>query len=194
MASGINSTFRQVGIATGIAGARRDLPVADRARSWASCCRRRRRRSRRRSRPAAAQSALASVPPQFRAQAADAANHAFISGLNEILLVGAAIALVGGVASWALVRGRDMVAVPRRPAARGSPSAGAAQSRRRPAERRSGANPSAPAAKTGAVLLELRIENLLLIERAELRLGEGLNAITGETGAGKTCSRTRSIC
>jgi DNA repair protein RecN (Recombination protein N) len=36
------------------------------------------------------------------------------------------------------------------------------------------------------VLLELRIENLLLIERAELRLGEGLNAITGETGAGKT--------
>jgi DNA repair protein RecN (Recombination protein N) len=36
------------------------------------------------------------------------------------------------------------------------------------------------------VLRELRIENLLLIERAELRLGEGLNAITGETGAGKT--------
>jgi DNA repair protein RecN (Recombination protein N) len=36
------------------------------------------------------------------------------------------------------------------------------------------------------VLRELRIENLLLIERAELRLGKGLNAITGETGAGKT--------
>src|SRR5690349_21211636 len=36
------------------------------------------------------------------------------------------------------------------------------------------------------VLLELRVENLLLIERAELRLGDGLNAITGETGAGKT--------
>jgi DNA repair protein RecN (Recombination protein N) len=36
------------------------------------------------------------------------------------------------------------------------------------------------------VLRELRIENLLLIERAELRLGPGLNAITGETGAGKT--------
>jgi DNA repair protein RecN (Recombination protein N) len=36
------------------------------------------------------------------------------------------------------------------------------------------------------VLRELRIENLLLIEGAELRLGEGLNAITGETGAGKT--------
>ncbi|HET8566215.1 MAG TPA: DNA repair protein RecN [Solirubrobacterales bacterium] len=36
------------------------------------------------------------------------------------------------------------------------------------------------------MLRELRIENLLLIERAELRLDEGLNAITGETGAGKT--------
>lgn len=36
------------------------------------------------------------------------------------------------------------------------------------------------------MLLELRIENLLLIERAELRFGPGLNAITGETGAGKT--------
>jgi DNA repair protein RecN (Recombination protein N) len=36
------------------------------------------------------------------------------------------------------------------------------------------------------MLLELRIENLLLIERAELRPGPGLNSITGETGAGKT--------
>jgi DNA repair protein RecN (Recombination protein N) len=36
------------------------------------------------------------------------------------------------------------------------------------------------------VLIELRIENLLLIERAELALDRGLNVITGETGAGKT--------
>jgi DNA repair protein RecN (Recombination protein N) len=36
------------------------------------------------------------------------------------------------------------------------------------------------------VLLELRIENLLLIKRAELRPGTDLTAITGETGAGKT--------
>jgi DNA repair protein RecN (Recombination protein N) len=36
------------------------------------------------------------------------------------------------------------------------------------------------------VLHELRIENLLLIECAELRFAPGLNAITGETGAGKT--------
>ena len=114
MASGINSTFRQVGIATGTAalGAifqsqissklSELLPQAPSAFSEAVSS-------------GAAQSALASVPPQFRAQAADAANTAFISGLNEILLVGAAIALVGGIASWALVRGRDMVAVPGAP-------------------------------------------------------------------------------
>jgi DNA repair protein RecN (Recombination protein N) len=36
------------------------------------------------------------------------------------------------------------------------------------------------------VLSELRVENLLLIERAELRLAPGLNVLTGETGAGKT--------
>jgi DNA repair protein RecN (Recombination protein N) len=36
------------------------------------------------------------------------------------------------------------------------------------------------------VLHELRVENLLLMERAELRLAPGLNMLTGETGAGKT--------
>ncbi len=36
------------------------------------------------------------------------------------------------------------------------------------------------------MLEELRVENLLLMERAELRLAPGLNMLTGETGAGKT--------
>ena len=36
------------------------------------------------------------------------------------------------------------------------------------------------------MLLELRVENLLLIERAQLRFAGGLNVLTGETGAGKT--------
>jgi DNA repair protein RecN (Recombination protein N) len=38
----------------------------------------------------------------------------------------------------------------------------------------------------GRVLRRLRIENLVLIREAELVLVPGLNAITGETGAGKT--------
>src|SRR3712207_4680607 len=36
------------------------------------------------------------------------------------------------------------------------------------------------------MLRRLRIENLVLIRHAELELAPGLNAITGETGAGKT--------
>src|SRR5450631_3528876 len=47
-------------------------------------------------------------------------------------------------------------------------------------------DPSACAATVGCMLNELRVENLLLIERAELRLVPGLNVLTGETGAGKT--------
>ena len=132
MASGINSTFRQVGIATGTAAlgaifqARIDsklgelLPQAPSAFSDAVSS-------------GAAQSAVASVPPQFRQQAAEAASQAFISGLNEILLVGAAIAFVGGIAGWVLVRGRDLVeasaGAPAQPAAESRPI----RTRRRPA-------------------------------------------------------------
>lgn len=47
-------------------------------------------------------------------------------------------------------------------------------------------DPSVPTDTPAGVLLELRVENLLLIERAELRLAGGLNVLTGETGAGKT--------
>ena len=39
---------------------------------------------------------------------------------------------------------------------------------------------------TPPMLHELRVENLLLIDRAELALAPGLNVVTGETGAGKT--------
>jgi DNA repair protein RecN (Recombination protein N) len=47
-------------------------------------------------------------------------------------------------------------------------------------------SPSAYAATYSPVLSELTVENLLLIERAQLRLAPGLNVLTGETGAGKT--------
>src|SRR3954462_7070900 len=38
----------------------------------------------------------------------------------------------------------------------------------------------------GTMLRRLRIQNLVLIREAELAFAPGLNAITGETGAGKT--------
>ncbi len=47
-------------------------------------------------------------------------------------------------------------------------------------------DPSVPADTPARVLQELRVENLLLIEQAELELAPGLNVLTGETGAGKT--------
>src|SRR5207302_6623286 len=46
--------------------------------------------------------------------------------------------------------------------------------------------PSGSAARNRTMLSELRVENLLLIEQAQLRLAPGLNVLTGETGAGKT--------
>ena len=36
------------------------------------------------------------------------------------------------------------------------------------------------------MLLELHVRNLALIERADVEFGEGLNILTGETGAGKS--------
>lgn len=108
MASGINSTFRQVGIATGVAalGAifqhRVAADLLDRLpqapSSFADAVA-----------SGAAQQALRSVPDEFRARAAAAAEHAFITGLNEILVVGAGIAVLGGIASWLLVRSSDML-------------------------------------------------------------------------------------
>src|SRR3954451_22375422 len=45
---------------------------------------------------------------------------------------------------------------------------------------------AAPLTMPGRMLRTLRIENLVLIHKAELGFAPGLNAITGETGAGKT--------
>jgi DNA repair protein RecN (Recombination protein N) len=57
---------------------------------------------------------------------------------------------------------------------------------RRVAARGGSLDPSPPADRPADVLHELRVENLLLIELAELELASGLNVLTGETGAGKT--------
>src|SRR5579884_866587 len=112
MASGVNSTFRQVGLATGIAalGALFQHRVtsmltaripgghgAQLAQAVAA---------------GEARQAVAHVPQQFRAQALEAARAAFVSGLNEILLVGAFVAVAGAVVALALVRREDFVRAP----------------------------------------------------------------------------------
>jgi EmrB/QacA subfamily drug resistance transporter len=111
MASGINSTFRQVGIATGVAalGAvfqsrisselATSLPQAPSSFSDAVSS-------------GATHQAVASAPPQFRDQALSAANDAFVTAFNEILLIAAAVSIVGGVLGLLLVRQSDFVAPP----------------------------------------------------------------------------------
>ena len=109
MASGINSTFRQVGIATGTAGlgaifqTRIDseltqlVPQAPDSFHEAVAA-------------GAGQAAISQAPPAIQAQLQQAAEQAFVTGLNEILLVAAAIAIAGGLLGLVLVRKRDFVA------------------------------------------------------------------------------------
>ena len=111
MASGINNTFRQVGIATGIAvlGALFEsrisskltprlahTPVAGQAAKIAHAVA-----------AGGTQQILHATPAAFRAQAAAAIRLAFTSAMNELFVVGAVIALVGALAALVLVRGRD---------------------------------------------------------------------------------------
>jgi EmrB/QacA subfamily drug resistance transporter len=116
-ASGINSTFRQVGIATGIAGlgalfqsrvtdkltqalanAHAPLPPGAGHRLGEAVA------------SGGTQAAAHAVPPGARAVVVEAARQAFIDGLNEILIVAAVVAFTGGILAFALVRSRDFVA------------------------------------------------------------------------------------
>ena len=54
--------------------------------------------------------ALQAVPPADREKVVHAAHHAFVTGFNTIAMVGVAVAAVGCVAGYALVRSRDFVA------------------------------------------------------------------------------------
>jgi EmrB/QacA subfamily drug resistance transporter len=112
MASGVNSTFRQVGIATGIAllGTIFSNRVTDRIEALTASA------QGLAGRGEAIASAvtngqigrvIGSAPPQARAQVAQITRQAFTDGLNLILLVSALIAIVTGVLALALIRGRD---------------------------------------------------------------------------------------
>jgi EmrB/QacA subfamily drug resistance transporter len=121
MGSGINNTFRQIGIATGIAGlgavfqhqvstrlvdALAGTPAAGRGHALAHAV----------SSGALSQT-IDSAPPASRAAIAHAARTAFIGGLNDIFVVAAVVALAGAVFAGALVRQRDFVAQPQPEAA-----------------------------------------------------------------------------
>jgi hypothetical protein len=52
---------------------------------------------------------LQAVPPADRHKVVAAAHHAFVTGFNTIAMVSVAVAAVGCVAGYALVRSRDFV-------------------------------------------------------------------------------------
>jgi len=109
MGSGINTTFRQVGIATGVAGlgAVFQSQVDSKLSELVPRA------------PDGLGEAVASggsravaelpLPPAIHAKATHAADVAFVSGMNEILVIGAVICFVGAALGFLLVRSEDFV-------------------------------------------------------------------------------------
>jgi EmrB/QacA subfamily drug resistance transporter len=108
MGSGINTTFRQVGIATGVAslGAVFQSRVDSKLAALLP------------NAPSGLAEAVSSggtraagevAPPGRHTEVVHAAKLAFVSGFNDILLIGAIIAFVGAALGFSLVRARDFV-------------------------------------------------------------------------------------
>jgi hypothetical protein len=109
MGSGINSTFRQVGISTGVAGlgaifqSRVDSKLSEQLPNA----------------PKGLGEIVASsgskgvellpLPPRMHDKAVEAAKVAFVSGFNEILLIGAIVSFAGALLGFFLTRSRDLV-------------------------------------------------------------------------------------
>ena len=119
MASGINSTFRQVGIATGIAlygtlfasrvtaeviSGLASIPgMSGRGEQVATAVR-----------SGGLGGVLAQLPAAERGQVSRVAAGAFTSGLDRLFLISGGVALVAGVLALVLIRGKDFVANGRR--------------------------------------------------------------------------------
>ena len=113
MASGINSTFRQVGIAAGVAalGSIFATQIRDHVVSGVA------------GTPAAAHAhqlaaavstghigpALAHVPTRFRGHVAAVSTSPFVQALNDILLIAGIVALIGAATALVLIRQKDFV-------------------------------------------------------------------------------------
>jgi EmrB/QacA subfamily drug resistance transporter len=131
-AAGINNTFRQVGIATGIAGlgaifqtrvtdglhtalAGTSVRTGDVDRLGEAVV------------SGGAQQAIQNVPAGTRDVVAEAARRAFIDGLNDLFIIAALVAFAGAVAALALVRSSDLVPQgPPQPVPAGAPEQSAA--------------------------------------------------------------------
>ena len=141
MASGANNTFRQVGIATGIAvlGAvfqsqilAHTTAALNKSAYGPEILRRGGAQLQGAMAAGGVRAALPSIPTAAARQALlGAYKVGFSSTLNHLMDIGAVVAFVGAVCGFALVRQRDFV-VPTGPPASGQPGAGAGAGRVRP--------------------------------------------------------------
>ncbi len=110
MASGMNSTFRQVGIATGIAGlgaifqhqVHHSIQAALGAGAHTT-------QLAQAVAAGAGGQAIAHAPAALRPVLNHAQQVAFASALDEVFLIGAIVALAGAIITLLLVRGRDLI-------------------------------------------------------------------------------------
>jgi predicted MFS family arabinose efflux permease len=132
MASGINSTFRQIGIATGIAGLGAVFSHTVRT-EIVSLLQSSRVVGARASHAIASgvsqgsgvSAGLAHLPARARPAAVHAVRAAFVTGLNDIFLIGAIVTLVSAVLTLVLIRSRDFEVGAARAPSRGDQAAGA---------------------------------------------------------------------
>ncbi len=112
MAAGINDTFRQVGIAVGIAawgaiflgtGASKAQEVAGASLDHTEA-----RQLVEATSSGALQEAVSSLPPGARATVRDAAEQGFVHGLNEIIVLGALLCFAGSAIALWMVRESDI--------------------------------------------------------------------------------------
>jgi hypothetical protein len=114
MAAGINDTFRQVGIAIGIAAwgaiflGRGAAKVDELTAGTAAATGERPRQLVEAVSSGNLDSALATVPPGSRETVADAAGEGFLAGMNDILMLGGILAFAGALFALWLVRERDI--------------------------------------------------------------------------------------
>jgi EmrB/QacA subfamily drug resistance transporter len=114
MAAGINDTFRQVGVAVGIAvwGAifvgRGADKVAELTAGTPAATGDRPRQLVEAASSGSLHQALASVPPGARQGLSNAAREGFLAGLNDVLVLGALLSFAGAVLALWLVREREI--------------------------------------------------------------------------------------
>jgi Major Facilitator Superfamily len=110
----INNTFRQVGVAVGIAAlgavfqGRIESKLGDLLTSGPPALQGQAGALTPAVSSGNAEAAIAAAPPEAQAFLADAAREAFLSGLNLIFVIAGVTALVGAALSLALIRSRDL--------------------------------------------------------------------------------------